>query len=93
MNHQWNEAYKRSVARIHEAEKRSRRLEAELKLEVEENGRLIGLVNSLQNDLKGQGRNGYQRVKSIEEVCTKDDVEALKLQVSTYINQNNNTIF
>jgi len=84
VNHQWNEAYKRSVARIHEAEKRSRRLEAELKLEVEENGRLIGLVNSLQNDLKGQGRNGYQRVKSIEEVCTKDDVEALKLQMLTF---------
>ena len=87
MNHQWNEAYKRAIARNHEAEKRSRRLEAELKLEVEENARLIGLVNTLQSDLKSHGRNGYQRINSIEEVCTKDDVEALKLQVSLYTDQ------
>ena len=54
-------------------------------MEVTENSRLIELVNKLESDLRDPKRNGYIRINSLEEVCNKDDIEALKLQVSLNI--------
>ena len=80
MNHQWNDTFQRAANRYHEAEKRCRRLEDELKTETEENSVLKELIQKLENDLKSSQKHSYSRSSS-REICSKDDVEALKMQV------------
>lgn len=84
INHEWNDAHKKSVARSQEAERRTKGVERELRVEVEENAKLVELVDRLEKDLESQKKYGIRRMTSVEEVCTKDDIEALKIQVGHF---------
>ena len=85
MNHQWNSSYQRLLKRFSEMDRNVKKLEEQLKVETEENNQLKDLVNKLENDLGDYSRQ-FARLSSLEEVCSKDDVEALKIQVSLGLN-------
>eukprot|EP00795_Rhopilema_esculentum_P005446 gene5446-621_t len=83
VNHQWNSSYQRLLKRFTEMDRKVKKLEEQLKVETEENNQLKDLVNKLENDFGDYSRQ-YARLSSLEEVCSKDDVEALKIQLLAY---------